>query len=51
MRDADDFEFLGLSEAKPLRFSSMLLAAATTGALALIAVGVLFGAYSVASHF
>jgi hypothetical protein len=51
MRDVEDFDTLRLAEAKPLRFSGLLLAAATTSALVLLAVGVLLGAYSVASHF
>ena len=51
MRDVDDFDTLDLTHAKPFRLSGLLLAAVTTCGLALLAVGVLFGAYSVASHF
>jgi hypothetical protein len=51
MRDIDDIDEFELERAKAWTFSGEILAGMLTGALSLLAVGVLFGAYAVAANF
>jgi hypothetical protein len=52
MRDFRDVDDIELRAARPMRLGRQLLANMVTGALFLVAIGVLFGVYSVAvNHF
>jgi hypothetical protein len=51
MRDIDDIDEFELDKARAWSPSSEMVAGMVTGALSLLAVGVLFGAYAVAANF